>query len=215
MNNADEAAVGFKIVNENDTSVYMSICDNVEVLSGREALDQAMDPVKPWVGYAWGKLVKSSIIKGNHVAFDTTISICEDSLFNYNVLLYIKKVVKIADAKYNYFIRLDSATRTAAADCKKLKTKVIAFEKAAEIAESMKGRQFYSRINNTLFNSIVSYLTAMFVNREYDKKEINLMMGKLKVISKKINYRALPKGIRFRYIVLKISPRILYVIQKK
>lgn len=136
-NNADEAAVGFKYTYETGNSKPSPICDQLEILSGVEALDQAMDPVRPWVGFAWGKLVKSSIIKDNSVKYDSGITICEDSLFNYIALQHVNKVVKIPDILYNYYIRDNSATRIAKVNYKMLRSKINAFTKAAEIAENI------------------------------------------------------------------------------
>ena len=81
-NKADEAAASFKYVYETGKEKSLYICDSTETMSNIEALNQAMDPIRPWVGFAWGKVFKSSVIKNNYIKYDTGISLCEDSLFN-------------------------------------------------------------------------------------------------------------------------------------
>lgn len=213
-NDADEAAGGFKYAYEAGNSKQSPICDQLEILSNREALDQAMDPVRPWVGFAWGKLVKSSNIKDNSVKYDPGISICEDSLFNYTALQYVKKVVKIPDVLYNYYIRDTSATRTASSNYKKLRSKIDAFTKAAEIAENIiVGGQFQTRVNNALFDAIISYLAAMFSSKVYDKNTIQDMKMRLKSARPFVNFKKLPMGIKIRYALFQLNPRLLYLME--
>ncbi len=213
-NEADEAAVGFKYVYENGNSKLSPICDSMDVLSNMEALDQAMDPVRPWVGFAWGKLVKSSKIKKNSIKYDSCISLCEDSLFNYTVLQHVNKVVKIPDILYNYYIRNTSATRMASSNYKSLRSKIDAFTKAAEIAENFgRGGQFQTRVNNALFDAIVSYLAAMFSSVVYDKNVVHDMKMRLKSARPFVNLKNLTIGIRVRYILFKLNPRLLYFME--
>lgn len=214
-NDADEAAVSFKYVYETGKEKLLLICDSKEILSNTEALNQAMDPVRPWVGFAWGKVIKSSVIKGNSVRYDTGISLCEDSLFNYIALQYVAKAVKIPDVLYNYYIRNDSATRTASVNYKNLCSKVDAFEKAAKIAEKYGGGQFQIRINNALFDAIISYLAAMFSAKDYNKNTIHDMKIKLKSTRPLVDFKKLPQGIKFRYALFKLNPRLMYFIESK
>ena len=132
----------------------------------------------------------------------------------YNVLQYATKVVKIPDVLYNYYIRNDSATRNASANFKSLRSKVDAFEKAAMIAKIW-GGNFQIRINNTLFSAIISYCAAMFSAKNYNKSTIYDMKIKLKFIRPLVVFKELPKGIKFRYVLLKLNPRLLYLIEAK
>lgn len=159
-NKVDVAAVSFREVYKDGLCKTKKICDDSpEVLSMIEALNQAMDPVRPWVGYAWGKLIKSSVIKENYVMYDPKISLCEDSLFNYSAFQYIKRAVKVPDVLYNYYIRNDSATRTANVNYSILRTKITAFEKASQIAEKFVGgillpnKQYFIQHNHLIFGS--------------------------------------------------------------
>lgn len=213
-NGADEAAVGFKYIYETGNSKPSPICDQIEILSNKDALDQAMDPVWPWVGYAWGKLVRSSNIKDNSVKYDSGISICEDSLFNYTALQHVNKVVKIPDILYNYYIRDTSATRMASSNYKKLRSKIDAFTKASKIAEKYnRGGQFQTRVNNALFDAIISYLAAMFSSKVYDKNTIHDMNMRLKSARSFVDLKKLPMGIKIRYALFKLNPRLMYFME--
>lgn len=214
--NVDVAAVGFKYIYENGKREEMEICDAYEILSYTEALNQAMDPIKPWVGFAWNKMIKRTIIMNNSIRFDTEISLCEDSLFNYTAFLHLKKVVKIPGSLYNYYIRHDSATRKAiTSNFSSLGTKIVAFEKASILVdEYMEGGQFYSRINSTLFIAIVQYLSTMFSANLYDKCIVSSMAEKIDKVSSKIKVRKLPMGIYARYIIFKMHPRLLYFFER-
>lgn len=137
-------------------------------------------------------------------------------LFNYNALQYVTKVVKIPDILYNYYIRNDSATRMASVNYKSLLSKIDAFEKAAKIAENYgKEGQFQSRINNALFDAIISYLAAMFSVKNYDKNMVHDFTIKLRYIKPFVNFKKLPKGIKFRYVLFKLNPKLLYFMEAK
>lgn len=193
-NKADVAAVGFREVYADGSCKTKKICDSLEVLSPIEALNQAVDPVRPWVGYAWGKLIKSSVIKENSVTYDQEISLCEDSLFNYNAFQCIERAVKVPDILYNYYIRNDSVTRTATVNYSIFRTKITALEKASFIVENFVGETFYYRINNALFSEIISYLAAMFSNKVYEKDTVNEMKTKLKKLEERLILKNCPRG---------------------
>lgn len=52
----------------------------------------------------WNKLYKKSIIENNNIKFDKNMTIGEDACFNFNYLLYVKKIYVSNSKIYNYVI---------------------------------------------------------------------------------------------------------------
>lgn len=77
------------------------------------------------------------------------------------------------------------------------------------------GGQFQIRINNAFFDSIISYLAEMFSTKDYNKNTIYDMKSKLKSTRPLVDFKKLPQGIKFRYALFKLNPRLMYFIETK
>ena len=60
--------------------------------------------------YPWGKLLKTSIIKQQHLCFDTTMKVSEDTCFMLKYLNRINKVLFVKGGDYMYYTSLGSKT---------------------------------------------------------------------------------------------------------
>lgn len=207
---ADVSAVGYVYQYDNGQSKPLLITDDTVELAGADALNQACDAFRPWVGFAWGKLVRKSLLDQNDVRFDTSIRICEDSLFWYSVFENVKSAVKNKETLYNYRIRQTSATRTAKKSLKALETKIHSFEKSLIIANRYPETTFQYRIQTTLFFDVISYISAMFCSKQYDKSKINQLNQKLKSLKNPHVMKNLSIGVRLRFYIFSISPKVLY-----
>ena len=212
INNADLSAMGY-VLETGGGHGKNEICKNEEVLSAADALSQAMDRDVPWVGYAGGKLLRKDIIIKNEIRFDTDISICEDSLFHYSYIDKVDKVVKIPACEYHYFIRDDSATRTAFVNYKNLKSKIDAFNKAKIIADRYPESEFKKRVDLTLFSSSIDYLSALFVHGIYEEDELLFVKDKLNKLESEVEFERLTRGTKIRYLIYNISPRLLFCFE--
>lgn len=62
-------------------------------------------------GYIWNKLYKQEVINKAHLRFDTSLRMCEDTLFNFEYLKHIDNVCLVPTADYHYCYRSDSVMR--------------------------------------------------------------------------------------------------------
>lgn len=207
---ADVVASGFFYTYETGVCKKVQLVTEVATISGMDALNQACDIQTPWVGFACGKLVKTEVLLKYKISFDPQISICEDSLFWYNVFNKVNTVVKSDKSLYYYRIRQASATRSANKNLVSLKTKITAFEKAYSLALLYPESQFQIRVYSNLVSSIVLYMTGILMNKKYTKKEGEYIKGMLKKLKKEKCDCQLPVGIRIRLILFSVSPKVLY-----
>lgn len=211
---ADISAVGFIYQYPNGEEKILNITEKSVLIRATEALNQVCDPIRPWVGYACGKLVRKDILKNNGIRFDTSVKICEDSLFWCTVFEQSETVVKNKEAMYNYRIRETSATRSASKSLTLMRTRISAFEKALIIAERHSGTPFQTRVQTALFSNIISYISAMFSLNQYDKDEINVIKSKLRQMKTPQIIKSLEKGVRIRTHIFMISPRLLFLLER-
>ena len=205
---ADACVCGYIKEFENKSSKRYQIKSETSVEKNTDILDCAMQKNIPFVGYVWAKLYKKDILDDIELKFDTAISLCEDSLFNYSYFDSIKNCVIIKECLYHYRIRAESATNTATAE--KIKTKLYAFQKALDITKKYPNSVFYYRINATIFNTSIQYINVFFakgIKIPHDEYERILNIAKDALYHTKIKYTT--KEAIFRYYLLLLSPRIL------
>lgn len=110
----------------------------------KEMQYENLDFLKPLIsyndfgGYIWNKMYSSNIIK--NTKFDENLDIAEDLLFNLQVFLNSKKIVKIKSVSYHYCINSLSATQSInyskEKSAKKLQSYLLANEKSFEIIKN-------------------------------------------------------------------------------
>ncbi len=84
---------------------------------------------------AWNKLYKASIIKENHLKFDTQETIGEDLLFNITYYQFAEKYLFSDLTLYNYRVREDSAM--GASDHERLQKQLRVFSKIYDLYQDM------------------------------------------------------------------------------
>lgn len=211
---SDVIATGYKRVYENNETDNHYIVDKCTTITNAAALDCALDPKNSWVGFACGKLYKKSVVQANCIQYDTEISICEDSLFNYMVLSHSNMVTLIPGNYYNYRIRSNSATTTAFKNLNKLYTKVVAFEKAMQLAEKYPKSLFQKRVTANVYDSIVFYILSMFRAGQYNTVEVEKCRKRLDELDSCVDYGLIKKTVALRGSLLRKCPRLLFVMAK-
>lgn len=78
------------------------------ILTKEKAQEYLVEDNK-YCGYLWNKVFKKSIIDEMNIKFDTSVSMCEDLLFVYQYMKFIKEAKLIDDAIINYRQRKSSA----------------------------------------------------------------------------------------------------------
>lgn len=208
-NNADISVVGFISDDEKHRTEY-SIFTNEKQLTGKESLDYIADIQKPWVGFAGGKMYRSSLIK--ELSFNEKISICEDSLFNCYAMLKANKVAVSHKCLYNYRIRLTSATLTANAE--KLLTKIHAFELIWSEAIQYPESDFYYRVLSVLVTTYIYYLTIYSQANRFDKDTFNDCKTTIRSLVKKLGINRLMLNAKIKLLLLFISSRLFYIVSR-
>ena len=117
-------------------------------------------------GFTCNKVFKSKIIKDNLICFNENISMCEDLLFCFNYIQYIKKVVTINIPLYNYRMRKSSALN---ADNKK---NISVFEAFNEM----------ERIDPNIYKYNKDFYTYLFFKYNKEIKENNIKVKRISLV---------------------------------
>lgn len=212
--NADACACGHIKEYENSHEAdHIRIIDKEQVLSNTQILNCAMRKKAPFVGYIWSKLYRKRMIDINNLRFDTDISLCEDSLFNYSYFDTTKDCVLIAECLYHYRIRSQSASAAKTATTEKIKTKLYAYQSALHIAQKHPNTVFYYKVHATLFSTAIQYIVLSYSKgTKISDDACKQMMGIAKTArhETKIQYTGMKELIY--YYLLVISPKIVEMI---
>ena len=213
--NADACICGYsRYYGNNISEEYYQVTHETQVKTNKEILDCAMQPNVPFVGFICSKMYRYSIINENKLRFDTDISICEDSLFNYSYFDSAENCVLIKDCLYHYRIRQQSATRTANAE--KIKTKLLAFQKANSIAKKHPQSIFYYRVNATIYCTALQYIYAFFKNGgTIPYEEYKQMISIAKAAFRQTKLKYIPRKEILRFILFVLFPKLFKVGKKE
>ncbi len=74
-------------------------------------LDKFINNYKYTQGYLWNKIFNAKIIKFNNIRFDNDLSLCEDEIFYFSYIKYIKGIKVISKDNYIYVDRENSLTK--------------------------------------------------------------------------------------------------------
>ncbi|MBR2992903.1 MAG: glycosyltransferase [Clostridiales bacterium] len=203
---------GFKIDNERCSSEAVQITDKCDVIDSVQALAFACNSNKPVVGFTWCKLYKRSIIIYNNIKFDETITVNEDSLFNYEVVSKCSKIVRVPTDYYHYRIRTGSITSSARTDLSKFRTKILAFTKATELdIDACIYNEFFTRVSRELFKTIISYIHLSF-RTHCVPDDISDLIKLARKAKRRFPFNSLSLVQRVEYILCVINYRILYFL---
>lgn len=85
------------------------VLDAVNRIDKPDMIKELMLPERKMAAFVWNRLYKASIVKNNGIRFNTKVKVCEDTLFNYEVLKYCREVAVVDEPLYHYNINNDSA----------------------------------------------------------------------------------------------------------
>ena len=209
---ADACACGYaRRYEESDQIEYVWITKEKKLETGTKILDFSMSKSTPFVGYIWAKLYRKNLLDHLKLRFDTTISLCEDSLFNYTYFDCASNCVLLKECLYHYRIRQQSATRSATPD--KIKTRICAFQKALEIAKKYPNSIFYYRVNATILDSALLYLSVSVSNDvELPGDEYQQIMHSAKNAYRQTKAKYISPKIMMFYFAFRISPKFAKLI---
>ena len=183
---SDVAVCDFNLVYEDGTSPKLKYSK-----TGNDEIVLQNDPYRYFAkcclnpksnNYIWSRLYASELIKKSGIRFHK-LAIGEDTLFNFQLLAHVNKVVFLEEGFYNYFQRSTSVVRNVA----KKKTLAVDYaEQFDHIADYYKSRGcdylmeflpllaftrmrstfFYSRLSGMKDNEIIQSLTENFTGRQ-------------------------------------------------
>ncbi|MBR1578480.1 MAG: glycosyltransferase [Bacteroidales bacterium] len=108
--NSDLVIAGYEVFDEHLSMNYL-VSERTEAILDRDGAIALM--YKPqyyrYLGYAWGKLFKSSIIRSHNLQFSPDISFNEDRLFVTSYLAYCTQVLFTTEPVYCYYEHSASA----------------------------------------------------------------------------------------------------------
>ena len=195
-----------------DVSILVPITERDRIIDRMTALNSIADPKWPWFSWPWGKLYLASLLKENSIFFDEEISVCEDSLFNSNVvmkansiLLLSKTFVLLPNSKKNQQRTRQTQIR------KKIHSKIQAFKKISLISNQFPGSQFQNRINRVLFGAFLQYEIVSLKNNTLDTHVID----EFRDIRRKLRIRDIGIKNYCKWLLLKHKPAILRAIYCK
>lgn len=161
-NDADMAVCNFNLVYEDHVDFCYSSMRNETVHAGDNVFGYFASHCacpKP-NNYVWSRLYRANIIKDSDVRFEN-FRLGADSLFNFKLLPYIKRVTFINEGLYDYVQRDSSSTYTAAKRGNIAQVYADGFEALADYYISKNLEEFchvlplyaYTRLRSTFFYS--------------------------------------------------------------
>ncbi|MBQ9208892.1 MAG: glycosyltransferase family 2 protein [Oscillospiraceae bacterium] len=194
-----------------DVSTLVPITEKDRIIDRMTALNSIADPKWPWFSWPWGKLYLASLLKENSIFFDEEISVCEDSLFNSNVVMKANSILLLSKPLYYYRIQEKSATHQANTNPEKIHSKIQAFKKISLISNMFPGSQFQNRINRVLFGAFLQYEIVSLKNNTLDTHVIDEFTD----IRRKLRIRDIGIKNYCKWLLLKHKPAILRAIYCK
>lgn len=207
------SSIGLKKVYELDGHVEL-INSNImlKIQSGEEALDDAISPDDPWLGFPVNKLFVKNIINMYNIRFNEKIIINEDSIFCYEYISHCVVSVRDTTPLYNYLIRDSSITRTILKDKYKILHLIDSLDILYDFGERYKDRIIFQRISSFYVNVYLQYIFYMFLNGTYDIDKIKICYLKIDKVAKELNLLPISWKKKFFYYVTKIFPLGMYYL---
>lgn len=205
-NNADACVCGYFKYFESDKKIQkFQIVDKTSVVAKMEILNAVARKRSPFVGYICAKMYRTSIIRTKQLSFDATISLFEDSLFNYSYFDSVSNCVIIEECLYHYRIRSGSLTTSVTPE--RIKTKLYAVQKALNIAKKYPDSLFYRRVNAAIFGTSMQYLNIICSEgRKLTTEEYKHIMRIAKESLGETKIKYVKMGELIRYYMFLISP---------
>ena len=183
---------------------------DIEYMSGKDALCFACDMTRPIVGFVAGRLISRKVITDNNIRFDKTITMNEDSLFNYQCYIKSKQIAIIRACNYNYRIHGNSTTEKAKLDPEHYRTKLLAFKKIREIAEKeLPNTQFERNVNREYYVSTINYLNYCFADGRIPG-DVKSLLNEAKEAKNKSGDALKCNKNDLEMLLLRISPQLSY-----
>ena len=152
-------------------------------------------------GYPWDKLYRPKFLAENHLCFDTSLRVCEDSLFNYMVMSRARQVEGRDCAGYHY--RVNRASITKAYDPNRPEKNYQYIKKlcdyAAEYGIDAEMKEF---LDQHTFRTMSSCLGMVFFHSQ-NKESLAQVMEGIQRMLEWPRYREVVQSNDNRYLTLK------------
>ena len=207
------SSIGLKKVYESDARE--ELINNKRILkiqSGEDALDDAISPDDPWLGFPFNKLFIKNILNVYNIRFNEKIIINEDSIFCYEYMSHCAISVRDTTPLYNYLIRDSSVTRTILKDKHKILHLIDSLDILYDFGERYKNRIIYQRISSFYVNVYLQYIFYMFLNGIYDLDKIKICYLKIDKVLNEVNSSPISWKKKIFYYSTKMFPLGMYYL---
>lgn len=113
--NADIAVCNRKVFDENSNlKIAVNVSEKIIEINKNNIIDYVIDQMfYPHTVVVYNKIFKKSIIYNHNIKFKEVIDVgSEDTLFNYEVLLHVKKIIEVNSVNHNQLAREGSTARS-------------------------------------------------------------------------------------------------------
>ena len=147
--------------------------------------------------YACGKLYSAQVLK--KIRYDSTISLCEDALFN--CIVYSNPDIKcVFCSQANYYYRIHSKSATHSASLNSLFSKIDAYKKIREIATNYHDSPFWTGINYELLTATLGFIYMYYGRASKEDYNIYSLRDDVHIYFSYINRKNM--SLKFRILFL-------------
>lgn len=161
-------------LNTKEEYYYLNIEESYDEKTKISFIKDALIPEKG-VGFVWGKIIRTSLLKDNKLYFNAELSFAEDAEMMFRVAMHANKIHYTPVILYHYWFNPNSAVRKYKSNLDKL------YLKAMEtISEDMREtgttnqfkNEFSTFVNNHLLIIAVNYSFSPYNGKSYSENKI-------------------------------------------
>jgi len=160
-------------LNTNEEYFYLNNEENFEEENKVSFIKDTLIPEKG-VGFVWGKIIRTSLLKSNKLYFNAELSFAEDAEMMFRVAMHAKKINYTPVILYHYWFNPSSAVRKYKPDLDKLYLKsmeaILEDMRETDTTDQFKN-EFSTFVNNHLLIIAVNYSFSPYNGKSYSENK--------------------------------------------
>jgi glycosyltransferase involved in cell wall biosynthesis len=184
----------------------------IELLLKEDYLREMMIPEKNIAAFVYNRLYLTQIIMEKNIRFNQNVQVCEDTLFNYEYMKFIKNVVFINNALYFYRINAGSTMFKKEMNPAKLTANIV-FDKMLNDTDRLEEKKIIA-VGCIAYNVIL--LMQMYKYKWKNKNDYIIVKKHLKIYPMEFMKSIIKFKYKIGYLVLLCLPipRYKMVVEK-
>lgn len=184
----------------------------IELLLKEDYLREMMIPEKNIAAFVYNRLYLTQIIMEKNIRFNQNVQVCEDTLFNYEYMKFIKNVVFINNALYFYRINVGSTMFKKEMNPAKLTANIV-FDKMLDDTDSLEEKKIIA-VGCIAYNVIL--LMQMYKYKWKNKNDYMIVKKHLKIYPMEFMKSIIKFKYKIGYLVLLCLPipRYKMIVEK-